>query len=73
MENVICGFIEVNGELVKISSVKDLKAIAARLGSAFTELTTRDYITKLSAINCRGNSRLMTAVYCIRKMGEKCF
>ena len=43
MENVICGFIELNGELVKISSVEDLKAFAARLGSAFTELTTRDY------------------------------
>lgn len=24
MENVICGFIELNGELVKISSVEDL-------------------------------------------------
>ena len=43
MENVIYGFIELNGELVKISSVEDLKAFAARLGSAFTELTTRDY------------------------------
>jgi hypothetical protein len=43
MENVICGFIELNGELVKISSVEDLKAFAARLGSAFTELTTQDY------------------------------
>lgn len=43
MENVICGFIELNGELVKISSVEDLKALAARLGSAFTELTTQDY------------------------------
>ena len=45
MENVICGFIELNGELVKISSVEDLKALAARLGSAFTELTPRDYET----------------------------
>lgn len=43
MENVICGFIELNGELVKISSVEDLKALAARLGSAFTELTPQDY------------------------------
>jgi hypothetical protein len=43
MENVICGFIELNGELVKISSVEDLKAFAARLGSAFTELTIPDY------------------------------
>ena len=43
MENVICGFIELNGELVKISSVEDLKAFAARLGSAFTELTIQDY------------------------------
>ena len=41
MENIICGFIELNGELVKISSVEDLKALAARLGSAFTELTAR--------------------------------
>lgn len=45
MENVICGFIELNGELVKISSVEDLKALAARLGSAFTELTPQDYET----------------------------
>ncbi len=45
MENVICGFIELNGELVKISSVEDLKALATRLGSAFTELTTQDYET----------------------------
>jgi len=45
MENVICGFIELNGELVKISSVEDLKALAARLGSAFTELTIQDYET----------------------------
>ena len=43
MENVICGFIELNSELVKISSVEDLKAFAARLGSAFTELTIQDY------------------------------
>lgn len=43
MENVICGFIELNGELVKISSVEDLKVFAARLGSAFTELTIQDY------------------------------
>ena len=43
MENVICGFIKLNGELVKISSVEDLKAFAARLGSAFTELTIQDY------------------------------
>ena len=27
MENVICGFIELNGELVKISSVEDLTQI----------------------------------------------
>jgi len=39
MENVICGYIESNGELVKISSVEDLKALAAKLGLAFTELT----------------------------------
>lgn len=45
MKNVICGFIELNGELVKISSVEDLKALAARLGSAFTELTPQDYET----------------------------
>ena len=43
MENVICGFIELNGELVKISSVEDLKTFAARLGSAFTELAIQDY------------------------------
>ena len=43
MENVIFGFIELNGELVKISSVEDLKALAARLGSAFTELSIPDY------------------------------
>ena len=43
MKNIICGFIELNGELIKISSVEDLKAFAARLGSAFTELTTQDY------------------------------
>lgn len=43
MENVICGFIELNGELVKISSVEDIKVIAYRLGSAFTELTIPDY------------------------------
>ena len=43
MENVICGFIELNGELVKISSVEDLKALAARLGSTFAELTPQDY------------------------------
>lgn len=43
MENVICGFVELNGELVKISSVEDLKTLAARLGSAFTELTPQDY------------------------------
>lgn len=43
MENVICGFIELNGELVKISSVEDLKALAARLGSAFAELTINDF------------------------------
>ena len=45
MKNVICGFIELNGELVKISSVEDLKALAARLGSAFTELTPQEYET----------------------------
>ena len=43
MENVICGFIELNGELVKISSVEDLKAFTARLGSSFKELTPLDY------------------------------
>ena len=43
MENIICGFIELNGEMVKISSVEDLKAFAARLGSTFTELTPQDY------------------------------
>lgn len=43
MENVICGFIELNGELVKISSVEDLKTLAERLGSAFTELSVKDY------------------------------
>lgn len=43
MENVICGFIELNSELVKISSVEDLKVIANKLGSAFTELTIPDY------------------------------
>ena len=43
MENVICGFIELNGELVKISSIEDLKAFVARLGSAFTELSISDY------------------------------
>lgn len=43
MENVICGYIELNGELVKISSVEELKTLANRLGSAFTELTKEDY------------------------------
>ena len=43
MENYIYGIIELNGELIKVSSVEDLKTLAARLGSAFTELTTRDY------------------------------
>lgn len=43
MENVICGLIELNGELLKIASIEDLKALAARLGSAFTELSTLDY------------------------------
>lgn len=43
MENVIYGFIELNSELVKISSVEDLKDFAARLGSAFTELSVKDY------------------------------
>ena len=43
MENAICGFIELNGELVKISSVEDLKSLAARLGSAFTELSVTDF------------------------------
>ena len=43
MENVICGFIELNGELLKIASIEDLKVLAARLGSAFTELSTLDY------------------------------
>ena len=45
MKNNICGYIELNGELVKISSVEDLKDLAARLGAAFTELTNRDYET----------------------------
>ena len=43
MENNICGFIELNGELIKISSVEDLKDLAARLGSAFTELSVKDF------------------------------
>lgn len=43
MENNICGFIELNGELIRISSVEDLKDLAARLGSAFTELSVKDY------------------------------
>lgn len=43
MENNICGFIELNGELVKISSVEDLKDLVARLGSAFTELSVKDF------------------------------
>ena len=43
MENRICGFVELNGELVKISSVEDLKSLAARLGSAFTELSVTDF------------------------------
>ena len=43
MENCICGFIELNGELVKISSVEDLKSLATRLGSAFTELSAKDF------------------------------
>ncbi len=43
MGNSICGFIELNGELVKISSVEDLKSLAARLGSAFTELSAEDF------------------------------
>lgn len=43
MKNVICGFIELNGELIKITSIEDIKALANRLGSAFTELTTQDY------------------------------
>ena len=43
MKNNICGFVELNGELVKISSVEDLKNLAARLGAAFTELTVKDF------------------------------
>lgn len=43
MENYIYGFIELNGELIKVSSIEDLKTLAVRLGSAFTELTIRDY------------------------------
>ena len=43
MENNICGFIELNGEVVKISSVEDLEDLAARLGSAFTELSVMDF------------------------------
>lgn len=50
MENVICGFIELNGELVKISSVEDIKVIANRLGSAFTELRPQDYETLCAKI-----------------------
>ena len=69
MENKICGFIELNGELVKISSVEDLKALAARLGSAFTELTTQDYETlcnklKLQAMHSIGIT-ICIMVYCI--------
>ncbi len=43
MVNKIFGFIELNDELVKISSVEDLKDFAARLGSAFTELSVKDF------------------------------
>lgn len=43
MENCIYGFIELNGELIKVSSIEDLKALAARLGSAFTDLSVKDY------------------------------
>lgn len=43
MKNNICGFIELNGEIVKISSVEDLKDLAVRLGSAFTELSVKDF------------------------------
>lgn len=43
MENLIYGFIELNGELVRISSVEDLKDLAARLGSTFTELSVKDF------------------------------
>lgn len=42
MDNVICGFIELNGELLKISSIEDIKGLAARLGLAFTELSSSD-------------------------------
>ena len=43
MENAICGFIELNGKLLKISSVEDLKTLTNRLGSSFTELSISDY------------------------------
>lgn len=43
MENKICGFIELNGEVVKISSIEDLKDLAARFGSAFAELSVKDF------------------------------
>ena len=43
MKNNICGFIELNGELVKISTIEDLKSLVERLGNAFSELTEKDY------------------------------
>ena len=43
MENKICGFIELNDELVKISTIEDLKTLVERLGNAFSELTEKDY------------------------------
>lgn len=51
MENVICGFIELNGQLIKISSVEDLKDLAARLGSAFIELSATDFEKLCKKIN----------------------
>jgi hypothetical protein len=43
MENKIFGFLELNGDVIKISSVEDIKTLAARLGSAFTELSVNDF------------------------------
>ena len=51
MENYICGFIELNGELVKISSVEDLKDLAARLGAAFSELSMKDFEKMCEKLN----------------------
>ena len=51
MENKICGFIELNGELVKISSVEDLKDLVARLGAAFSELSIKDFEKMCDKLN----------------------